>query len=115
MNDLARSGAILGFVAGLGLVLVWVRLPWRRRHTLAGGAIGIVATPVVRDLARAVERVMGGADSVRRRQLRAGMPADLDRFRAEQVLWGVLGAVIGALAGVTSVVLRDAGWSQLSC
>ena len=52
---------------------------------------------------------MGGADSVRRRQLRAGMPADLDRFRAEQVLWGVLGAVVGALAGVTSFVLRDAG------
>ena len=132
MNDLARSGAILGFVAGLGLVLVWVGLPWRRRHTLAarvlpylrdtprpsrlldegrpaGGAIGIVAAPVVGDLARAVERIMGGADSVRRRQLRAGMPADLDRFRAEQVLWGALGAVVGALTGVTSVVLRDAG------
>ena len=132
MSDLARNGAILGFVAGIGLVLVWVRIPWRRRHGLAarvvpylrdtprpsrllddgrpvGGAIGIVAAPVVRDLARAVERVMGGADSVRRRQLRAGMPADLDRFRAEQVLWGVLGAVVGALAGVTSFVLRDAG------
>ena len=34
---------------------------------------------------------MGGADSVRRRQLRAGLAADVDRFRAEQVLWGALG------------------------
>ena len=42
---------------------------------------------------------MGGADSVRRRQLRAGLAADVDRFRAEQVLWGALGAVVGAGVG----------------
>ena len=38
----------------------------------AGGAFGVVLGPVVRDLGGVVERVMGGADSVRRRQLRVG-------------------------------------------
>ena len=62
--------------------------------------------------ARVVERVLGGADSVRRRQLRAGLAADVERFRAEQVLWGALGAVVGAGVGV--LALRRCGmpvWS----
>ena len=132
MSGLARSGALLGFVMGLGLALVWLGLPRHRRAGLAGrvlpylrdtprpsrllhdgrpagGAIGVVAGPVIRDLGAVVERVMGGADSVRRRQLRAGLAADVDRFRAEQVLWGALGAVVGAAAGVLALVLRDAG------
>ena len=132
MSGLARSGALLGFVMGLGLALVWLGLPRHRRAGLAGrvlpylrdtprpsrllddgrpagGVLGVVAGPVIRDLAAVVERVMGGADSVRRRQLRAGLAADVDRFRAEQVLWGALGAVVGAVAGVLALVLRDAG------
>jgi tight adherence protein C len=132
VSGLARSGAVLGFVMGLGLALVWPGLPRHRRAGLAGrvlpylrdtprpsrllddarppgGAIGVVVGPVVRDLGAVVERVMGGADSVRRRQLRAGLAADVDRFRAEQVLWGALGAVVGAVTGVLALVLRDAG------
>jgi len=132
MSGLARSGAILGFVLGLGLALVWLGLPRHRRPGLAGrvlpylrdtprpsrllddtrptgGALGVVAGPVIRDLGKVVERVMGGADSVRRRQLRAGLAADVDRFRAEQVLWGALGAVVGAALGLLALALRDAG------
>ncbi len=132
MSGLARSGALLGFVMGLGLALAWLGLPRHRRAGLAGrvlpylrdtprpsrllddgrpigGAFGVVAGPVIRDLGAVVERVMGGAESVRRRQLRAGLAADVDRFRAEQVLWGALGAVVGAAAGVLALVLRDAG------
>ncbi len=132
MTSLARQGAVLGFVLGLGLSLVWAGLPRHRRQGLAGrvlpylrdtprpsrlleddrplgGLLGLVAGPVLRDLGRVVERVMGGADTVRRRQLRAGMVADVDRFRAEQVLWGVLGAVGGGAVGTASVLLRDAG------
>lgn len=71
--------------------------------------LGVVTGPVLRDLGRVVERVMGGADTVRRRQLRAGLPADVDRFRAEQVLWGALGTVAGGAVGTASFVLRDAG------
>lgn len=132
MTTLARQGAILGFVLGLGLSLVWVGLPRHRRTGLAGrvlpylrdtprpsrlldderplgGLLGVVTGPVLRDFGRVVERVMGGADTVRRRQLRAGLPADVDRFRAEQVLWGALGTVAGGGVGTASFVLRDAG------
>ena len=48
---------------------------------------------------------MGGADSVRRRQLRAGLAADVDRFRAEQVLWGASGAVVGGSCWRAALVL----------
>jgi tight adherence protein C len=132
MSGLARSGAVLGFLMGCGLMLVWVGMPRHRRQGLAGrvipylrdtprpsrlldterprgGALAVVAAPVVRDLAALVERLMGGADSVRRRQLRAGLTADVDRFRAEQVLWGGLGAVVGGLLGTSVLFLRDAG------
>ncbi len=132
MSDLARTGAILGFGLGLGLVLIWWGLPRHRRPGLEGRVVPylrdtprpsrllddrLVATsgleavlaPLVRDLARGVERVMGGADSVRRRQLRAGLPADLDRFRAQQVLWGIVGTVLGVSTGLVFQVARDAG------
>ncbi|MGL5849683.1 MAG: type II secretion system F family protein [Phycicoccus sp.] len=128
MSGLARNGAVLGALFGLGLALVWGGLPRHRRAGLAarvlpylrdtprpsrlldedasGGFVRLFALPVVRDLGTVVERVMGGADSVRSRQLRAGSAADVDRFRAEQVLWGLSGAVVGGGLGASSVVLR---------
>ena len=132
MSSLARSGALLGFLLGCGLMLVWVGMPRHRRQGLAGrvvpylrdtprpsrlldperprgGALAVVVAPVVRDLGALVERVMGGAESVRRRQQRAGLAADVDRFRAEQVLWGGLGAAAGGLLGTTALILRDSG------
>jgi tight adherence protein C len=62
------------------------------------GAPGLVLLmrPVVRDLGRGVERLLGGAASVRRRLLRAGLTPDVESFRAEQVVWGVAGGVAGA-------------------
>ncbi|MBD3782191.1 MAG: type II secretion system F family protein [Micrococcales bacterium] len=129
MSDLARTGALLGLVAGLGLALVWARLPRNRRRGLADrvlpylrdtprpsrlledsasrGMLGGVAAPLVRDLGRRVDRVLGGATSVRSRQLRAGLAADVDRFRAEQVLWGAGAAVAAATASVLLAVARD--------
>jgi tight adherence protein C len=121
---LSRSGAALGFMLGLGLVLVWAGLPRHRRpgleqrlhpylrdaprpsRLLAGAQIGgtsalaVLVRPVVRDLASGIERTLGGSTSVRRRLLRAGRPADVDRFRAEQVLWGAAGTVVGAALGM---------------
>lgn len=128
MTDLARSGAIAGFLVGAGLMLAWVGLPRHRRAGLADRVLpylrdtprpssllsgdtptsGLVATlfaPVVTDLSRHVERIMGGTASVRRRLLRAGLTHDVDRFRAQQVLWGVTGGLamlaLGALSAVT--------------
>ena len=121
-------GGLLGAVLGAGLwlsavavldarrtplevrVLPYVRdLP--RPQTLpppatgAGNAFVGVFGPVLQGAGRAVERVLGGADSVRRRQVRAGLVPDVARFRVEQVIWG-LGAF--AVVAVPSALLAAA-------
>ncbi len=117
------TGALLGLAVGLGVLLVWAGLPMRNRPGLSArldpylrdtprpsrllvgetarrGVLGTLLGPVLADLGRWVERLLGGAPSVRRRQLRAGLAPDVDRFRAEQVLWAVPGAVLGAAVGL---------------
>ena len=125
-------GAALGLTFGAGLILVWLGSPPRRRPTLIhrltpyvrhttptsglllreparrGGVIVTLTRPLVRDLARRVDRVMGGAASVRRRQLRAGLAPDLEAFRTEQVLWGAIGGLAGVVLGLVAVVTRGA-------
>lgn len=128
MSGLVRDGALLGLVAGIGLLLVWTGLPRNRRHGLAErvlpylrdtprpsrllddsasrGVLSSVAAPLVRELGQGVERVLGGSASVRSRQLRAGLEPDVDRFRAEQVLWGIAAAVLGGATGTVLAVVR---------
>lgn len=66
--------------------------------------LGEIFSPYLGAAGRRVEQMLGGAPSVVRRQLRAGQPPDLDRFRAEQVVWGVLGALAGLVtAGLIAV------------
>lgn len=147
------AGALVGLLLAGGLLLVWQGLPMRRRATISdrldpylrdaprpsrlletrpvgsAAALGLMASPVVAALGRRVEAVLGGASSVRRRLQRAGKAPDVERFRAEQVLWGIAGTVLGllfallllaagrgsavlvlpqmAIAGATAVVLRD--------
>ena len=72
------------------------------------GAFAALLRPVVGDLAQGIERTLGGSASVRRRLLRAGRTPDVDRFRAEQVLWGAAGTVGGAALG-TSLWLVKGG------
>jgi tight adherence protein C len=116
------AGAMLGLALALGLLLVWLGLPRHRRATLddrlspylrdapqpsrllaarqAGtGALQVLARPVVTDLARRIESVLGGSASVARRLLRAGKAPDVDRFRAEQVFWGAAGMAVGLATG----------------
>ena len=129
MTDLARSGALLGLLTGLGLVLVWLGLPHHRRAGLADRVLpylrdsprpsnllardaftsGVLATlfaPVIRELGGHVERLMGGAASVRQRLLRAGLSPDIDRFRAQQVIWGVSGGGMMLGLGTLSAISR---------
>lgn len=114
------TGAALGLVLLSGVALVVAGLPMRRRPSLddrlepylrdaprpsrllarpapARGPFGLgeILAPYVRSGGALVERVLGGAPTVVRRQLRAGQPADVEGFRAEQVLWGVIGAIAG--------------------
>ena len=107
-------GAVAGAGAGLGLLLVVSRLMVIRRPQLAvrvlpyvrdvprlgatagprpapsssSAARGVLG-PVLRAAADAVERVLGGSESVRRRLERADVDAAVHDFRIEQVLWGL--------------------------
>ena len=91
-------------------------------------AVGVFG-PLLRSAADAVERVLGGATSVRRRLERAGIDKTVHEFRIEQVVWGlvafaaaaavalvrmlthpgsvVLWLVACAIAFVTGVLARD--------
>lgn len=126
-------GALLGFLAGVGLLLAVAGLPANRRpgleermepylrdaprpsRLLTGSAgapsLGLarVLRPLLVDLAGRADRLLGGTASVRRRLGRAGRAPDVERFRAEQVIWGAVGAGLGLGLGVLAVVTRGAG------
>jgi tight adherence protein C len=119
-------GATLGAVFAAGLLLVVARIRVIRRPQLAlrvlpyvrdlpqvgrtpalrvasssptSAAAGVFG-PVVRSAADTVERVLGGAVSVRRRLERAGIDKTVHEFRVEQVLWGLVAFAVGAAYGV---------------
>jgi tight adherence protein C len=116
---------------GLGLWLTFVRLPVMRRPTLddrlapyvrdavpasrllsesgrSRGPFGVLErllAPVMSDAAHWVERLTGGPGTVRRRLEQLGRGTTVEQFRAEQVVWGVLG--LGA--GLVLALLTAAG------
>ena len=117
-------GVVLGLAAGLGLVMVGRRVAVIRRPQLAlrvlpyvrdvprvglttagrpptsaptTAAVGVFG-PLLRSVADAVERALGGASSVRRRLDRAGLPGTVHDFRIEQATWGLV-----ALAGTAAL------------
>ena len=117
-------GAVAGAGVGVGLVLVVSRLLVIRRPQLAlrvlpyvqdvprlgasgpqpapastSAARGVFG-PMLRAAGEAVERVLGGSESVRRRLERADLDATVPDFRVEQVLWGLAGFAVAAGYGV---------------
>ena len=122
----AEWGAVAGAGFGLGLLLVIVRVRAIRRPQLAArvlpylrdlpqvgrpssdrvasaspaiAAAGVFGPPL-RSAAEAVERILGGAASVRRRLDRAGLTKSVQDFRIEQVTWGLAAFVLAAAVGV---------------
>lgn len=70
--------------------------------------------PVAARAAGLVDRVLGGRDSVVARLQRAGLPADVEGFRIQQVLWGISGAVLVAAAGSVLWWTRGTGLGALT-
>lgn len=123
-------GALLGAVAGLGLVLVLnhvrarrVRLderlaPYLRpaRTTSQLLVEGATQTPLATlqrllrpwmdDGVRLVARFGAPSDLVRSRLVRAGRAATVEQFRAEQVVGAVLGLLVGLLLALAVLVGR---------
>ena len=121
-HEWSWAGAACGVLLLAGLTLVLSGLPVSRRPGLGDrlepylrdaprpstllsrpvaprGPFGFadLVAPYVHRLGSLVGTVLGGGPSVVRRQQRAGLAVDVDRFRAEQVLWGTLGAIVGLL------------------
>jgi tight adherence protein C len=61
--------------------------------------------PLLQEGARVVERWLGGSAAVARRLREAGAAGDLGRFRAEQVLWGLIGFVAAVLLALAMPAL----------
>lgn len=135
MTALQWWAALLSLGLGGGLVLVWAGLPLARRSDLAmriepyldrapqrsrllgaddrgPRALGDIARPLTRRGAAVLDQILGGADSVRNRLQRAGMVADVEGFRIQQVLWGL--AAAGLAAGLGSVLWWSRGASVVA-
>lgn len=65
-----------------------------------GNAVAAVFGPALRRAAETVERVVGGAPSVRRRLARAGLDLTVHDFRIQQVMWGLAGFGVAAAYGL---------------
>ena len=114
------QGALLGLLAAAGLALAVSRVPAFRRPTLEDRlapylrdsaqpsrllmqkqaltpfpTLERIIGPVLGDGIRMIERVLGGAVSVRHRLEQSGTGKTLEEFRAEQVVWGGTGLAGG--------------------
>jgi tight adherence protein C len=121
----AAIGGALGLLAGAGLLLAVLCSPPLRRPTLSdriapylrdasvpsrllasprqtgGSAPRRLIAPVVADLVRFVDRVVGGQSSVRSRLATSGSGTTVEQFRTEQVEWGAVGGLAGiGMAGL---------------
>lgn len=123
-------GGLLGAAVAVGLLLIVFGAPPLRQVRLAdriapyladapapsrllmttrpggtGSAVGRLTAPLVSDLVRFLERVIGGQASVRRRLDILGSALTVEAFRAEQVLWGGLGTLAGVGIGLFGVLI----------
>jgi tight adherence protein C len=127
MSPLLLGGAT-GLLGGIGLMTAVARVPALRRPTLDDRlapylrdsprqsrllaserqltpfpTLERLIAPLLRDGVRALERVLGGSASIRRRLDMAGRGMTVEQFRAEQVIWGGLGLVAALLLAIPYV------------
>lgn len=111
------AGAMLGLLAGLGALLVLLRLPILRRVRMADRVTppamvigtGRGAAPrrsLLGTAAIRLDRLVGGRAALSRRLDACGAVLSIEQYRASQVLWSASGALPGAallaLGGVSA-------------
>jgi tight adherence protein C len=131
--NLTLVGAVLGGLAGLGLLLAIASSPPLRRLTLAdriapyladapppsrllaapvptgpASVLQRISMPLFKDLVNRLDRVVGGQVSVRRRLAALNSQSTVEDFRAEQVVWGALGLLCGLGFGILALLFADA-------
>ncbi len=127
-------GGLLGGALAVGVILVAVAMPrpghtdliarvepYLDKATTMGAATRAPAEPwglsgalaALRWAGRGVDRLLGGAESVAARLQRAGLPADVEGFRIQQVLWGAASVVLVTLAGSVAVWTRGVSLAAL--
>lgn len=125
----AAWGALLGAALCGGLLLVGSRVLALRRPRLetrvlpyirdlpqvasrtaptTSAAHGVFG-PVLAAAGDAVERVLGGAASVRRRLQRAGVDVTVSEFRVQQVVWGLVAFALAAAYCVLKALTHPGG------
>lgn len=72
-----------------------------------------VLAPVLSDATAFLDRWLGGAASLRRRLLQAGGGRTVEEFRAEQVVWGAGGVLLGLGVSVLALVSGGAAPAAL--
>lgn len=134
----SASGAAIGLLGGAGLwLIVWtlasrrIRLadriaPYLRVRSPSSGllrdtpartpfpTLERLISPVMADALRLVERLGSPTATVRVRLERAGRGTSVDQFRAEQVVWGVLGLGASLALSVTLIASRGANPASLT-
>jgi tight adherence protein C len=128
----ALVGAGIGALGGAGAGIIWWRLgarrtvlddrlaPYLRPQRTASALLrtAVVRTPfptierliapVMADGVRVVARFGSSTADVRRRLERAGRTEPVEQFRAEQVVWGVLGLAGGLAVALSLAATRGA-------
>ncbi len=117
-------GALTGLGAAIGVLLV-VEVVLARRHTSvdmrvltyltdlphstvsgrvvanrSSGVAGVLPAllgPALGAVGNGIERVLGGAESIRRRLVRANLDLSVHDFRIQQALWGLTGFTLAAV------------------
>jgi tight adherence protein C len=64
--------------------------------------LGFVLAPAAAAAQRGLGALLGGPESTARRLRQAGSTLDVERFRAEQLLWAAVGAGVGILAAIAA-------------
>lgn len=118
-------GMLVGLLGGSGLAMAVLRVPWLRRVRLDDRlapylreaprpsrllvttravtpfpTLEHIVAPLLTDLVRRLERVLGGSRSIRLRLEQAGRSGDVEAFRVEQIVWGGGGLGVGVTAAV---------------
>jgi tight adherence protein C len=125
-------GALLGLVGSIGMIIAVRSAPPMRPVRLgdriapylgeappqskllarpsATSAPFVVARrifgPALGDMTTTLDRLIGGATSVRRRLAGLGVNTTVEEFRIEQIVWGTAGTVLGAVALLLACAAR---------